>query len=167
MSIKVDFAALAEGAAGDSRGNLTLVAVNPQVLVAEQLPAQFSLILVVVIVDQESNDPTITPGRNVTARIEATGPDGSVLFVAQLRQEIVRPPNPGLEPRVQIVAQVPFMAAKPGDFTISAHITVVGEGEEELGEITASRIVRVSDAAFFRSISAQAGADPNPEPHSD
>jgi hypothetical protein len=42
MSLAVSLATLAEGAATDGRGNVTLVAVNPHALAADQLPAQFT-----------------------------------------------------------------------------------------------------------------------------
>jgi hypothetical protein len=150
MSLEIDFSSLAEGVAADSRGNLTLVAVNPQVLVADQLPAQFSPILVVVIVDDDAENPVIVTGRTMTGRIEAIGPDDSVLFVAQIRQPVAPPPASSLHPRVQVVAQVPFTASKSGVFRISANIAVVDEHQMLMGEVTASRSVRVSDAASLR-----------------
>jgi hypothetical protein len=154
MSLEIDFASLAEGVAGDARGNLTLVAVNPHALVADQLPAQFSPILVVVVVDNDAGNPAIVVGRTITGRIEARAPDDEVLFVAQLRQPVVPPPAPSLSPRVQIVAQVPFTASKPGEFRISAHIATVDEQENVIGEVTATRKVRVSDSASLRPQSA-------------
>ena len=150
MSLEVEFSALSEGVAGDARGSLTLVAVNPHVLIADQLPAQFSPFLVVVIDDDDHEDPALVPGRTVTARIEAVGPDDIVLFVAQLRQAILPPPTALLRPRVQIIAQIPFTASKSGDFKISAHIVIVGEGEEVKGEVTAVRRVQVADTATLR-----------------
>ena len=150
MSLEVDFAALTEGVAADARGSLTLVAANPHVLVADQLPAQFSPILVVIVDDDDIENPAIVPGQTVTARIEAIGPDGVVLFVAQLRQPILPPSTPLLGARVQIVAQIPFTASKTGDFKISAHIVIVDENEEVKGEVTATRRVKVSDVASLR-----------------
>ncbi len=150
MSLEVDFVALAEGVASDARGNLTLVAVNPAVLVADQLPAQFAPILVLVVADNDLANPIIVSGRPVTGRVEAVGPDGEMLFVLQLRQAILAPAIPSLPTRVQVIAQVPFTATKAGDFRISAHVAIVGEEEKVVGEITAGRKVRVSDAASLR-----------------
>lgn len=151
MSLEIDFATLAEGVAGDVRGSLTLVAVNPHLLLADQLPAQFSLILVVVVQDDDREDPVIVPGSTVTARVEARGPDDDALFVAQLRQPVSPPPSPFLRPRVQIVAQVPFTASKAGEYRISAHIAIVGDSQEVKGEIVATRRVQVSDSAAMQS----------------
>jgi hypothetical protein len=114
------------------------------------LPAQFSPILVVIVDDDDIENPAIVPGQTVTARIEAIGPDGVVLFVAQLRQPILPPSTPLLGARVQIVAQIPFTASKTGDFKISAHIVIVDENEEVKGEVTATRRVKVSDVASLR-----------------
>ena len=151
MSLEVDFASLSEGVASDFRGSLTLVAVNPHLLVADQLPAQFSVILVVVVIDNDTDDPTILPGRTVAAKIEARGPDDDALFVAQLRQPVTPPPPPSLAPRVQILAQVPFTASKVGLYRISAHITIVTDDQEVKGEVVATRQVQVSDSASVGS----------------
>jgi hypothetical protein len=151
MSLEIDFASLAEGVAGDSRGSLTLVAVNPHLLVAEQLPTQFNLILVVVAIDNDTDDPAIVPGRIVTGKIEARGPDDDALFVAQLRQPVTPAPSPFLVPRVQIVAQIPFTASKVGAYKISAHIAIVADNQEVKSEIVATRQVRVADSASMGS----------------
>jgi hypothetical protein len=150
MSLVIDFAAIAEGAAADARGILTLVAVNPNALIADQLPAQFSPILVVVATDDEPANPVIVAGRTLTGRIEAAGPDDETLFVAQMRQGIVPSNVPAIPQRVQIVAQVPFTATKTGEYCLSAHITVVDEGEQVMGEVTAVRRVWVLDSASSR-----------------
>jgi hypothetical protein len=150
MSLEIDLATLAEGVAADARGNLTLVAVNPNVLGAEHLPAQFAPILVVIVADDDLTDPIIVAGRSFAGRIEAVGPDGEVLFVLQVRQGVLPPAIPSVPPRLQVVAQVPFTATKTGDYRISAHIAVMDEGEKILGEITAGRTVRVLDATALR-----------------
>ena len=150
MSLKIDFATLAEGVAGDVRGSLTLVAVNPHLLVADQLPTQFILFLVVVVDDDDTQDPAIVPGRTVTVQIEARSPDQDALFVAQLRQPVAPSPSPLLLPRVQIVAQVPFTASKVGEYKVSAHIAIVGDDQEIKSEVTATRQIQVSDAVTMR-----------------
>ena len=150
MSLAVNLVVLAEGAATDSRGNLTLVAVNPQTLIADELPAQFSPIFVVVVEDDEAEPQVIVPGNTVTARLEATGPDDAVVFFAQLRQAVQPPPHPTMHGRVQVIAQVPFAAGKAGTYRVSAHIAIVGAHEQLQGEVTASRSVRVADAASLR-----------------
>lgn len=146
MSLHIDFASLAEGVAGDARGSLTLVAVNPHLLIADQLPAQFTPFLVVVVEDDDTENPVIVPGRTVTGRIEALGPDSETLFVAQLRQPVVPPPSPSMRPRVQIIAQIPFTASKVGEYRVSASIAIVGDGEEVKSEVVATRRVKVSES---------------------
>jgi hypothetical protein len=159
MSLKIDFSSLAEGVAGDARGSLTLVAVNPHLLVADQLPTQFNLFLVVVAIDDDTETPVILPGRTVTAQIEARGVDDDALFVAQIRQPVLPSNPPFTVPRVQVVAQVPFTASKVGRYKISAHITIVGDGQEVEGEVTAIRQVQVSDTASMGSL---VGTNPAP-----
>ncbi len=150
MSLEIEFASISEGVATDARGNFTLVAVNPNALIADQLPFLFNPILVVVAVDGEPANPVIVPGRTLTGRIEAAGPDDEILFVAQMRQAITAPVIPLIPPRLQVVAQVPFTANKVGEFRLSAYITVVGEGEEVMGEVAAVRKIWILDAASAR-----------------
>jgi len=119
-------------------------------LVADQLPAQFTPVLVAIIVDTDPENPVITAGRTMTGRIEAVGPDDSVLFVAQLRQPVSPPSIPLIRARAQIIAQVPFMAAKPGDFKISARMAVVDANENVMGEVIATREIKIADAASLR-----------------
>lgn len=145
MSLVVDLAVLSEGAATDSRGNITLVGANPQLFIAESFPVQFSPFLLVALKDNEGSE-TLVPGRTVTATVEASGADGEVLFVFPLlRQMIAPPPYPALKPRAQIVGQVPFTASKTGDYTVSARIAVISESGQTLAEVSASRTVRVTD----------------------
>ena len=151
MSLEVSLATLAEGVTADARGSLTLVAVNPHALIADQLPAQFSPVLVATIEDSDVEHAVIVPGLEMVARVEATGPDDVTLFIAQMRQVIAPPPHPTLQPRVQIIAQVPFAASKTGLYKISAHVAFVGAGEEVKGEVTIARQVRVTDAATMAS----------------
>jgi hypothetical protein len=150
MSLVIDFVAIAEGVAADARGILTLVAVNSSALIADQLPTQFGPILVVVAVDDELANPVIAAGRTLAGRIEVVSPDNETLFVTQLRQGIVPSAVPAIPPRVQVVAQVPFTATKTGEYRLSAHITVVDEGERIVGEVTAVRRVWVLDSASSR-----------------
>jgi hypothetical protein len=151
MSLEVSLATLAEGVTSDARGSLTLVAVNPYALIADQLPAQFGPVFVATIEDSDAEQPVIVPGINMSARVEATGPDDVVLFVTQMRQTVVPPPHPTMRPRVQIIAQVPFTASKKGTYTVSAHVAFVSEAEEVKGEVTITRRVRVADAASLAS----------------
>jgi hypothetical protein len=147
VSLVVNLAVLAEGAATDARGNLTLVAVNPHALIAEELPAQFGPVFVAIIEDDEDAETPqiLTPGAAVSAKVEVTDPDGGALFMAQFRPMVLPPPNPGMRPRLQVLAQVPFTASKPGKFTVSAHVEVIGDRAEPPNAITAARVVRVAD----------------------
>ena len=149
MSLVVDLAVLAEGAATDARGNLTLVAANPHMLMADELPAQFSPVFLAVIDEAEDTDaPNILAvGRVINAKIEVVGPDDEALFVGQIRQAVMPPAYPSLRPVLQVIAQIPFTASKIGTYRVSAHIEVGGEAEQASTKITATRTVRVTDRA--------------------
>jgi hypothetical protein len=153
MSLIVDLAALAEGAASDVRGSLTLVAVSQNVFVADEFPFQFAPVFVVVVADdaEGTTQPTVlNPGVVVTAKVTAEGPGEETLFVAQLRQTIQPHPVPNMTPRFQIVAQVPFTASKSGAYQISADIEAL-DGVEVVATVTANRKFRVIDAASTRA----------------
>jgi hypothetical protein len=148
MSLVVDLAVLAEGAATDARGSLTLVAANPHILVADELPVQFSPVFLVTVQDDAEDDAAIlAPGRPINAKIEVIGPDDEALFVSQLRQAVAPPPFEAIRPALNLLAQVLFTASKIGKYRVSAHIEVIGEGNEAVGEVTATRIVTVTDRA--------------------
>lgn len=151
MSLAINLAVLAEGATFDSRGSLTLVAVNPQTLVAEQFPAQFAPIFVVTVGEDVEGDTykVIVPGHGVKSRVQATDPDGNVVFYTQLQQVVPPVPHPNLPPRVQLIAQVPFAAQKGGEYKVSGRIEVTSaDGQEETVE--AERKVLVVDLATLR-----------------
>jgi hypothetical protein len=147
MSLVIDLAVLAEGAATDSRGSLTLVAANPHILIADDLPVPFVPVFLVVVDEDAETAEILAPGRIVNAKIEVTGPDNQALFVSQIRQAVAPPPHPAIPPRLNVVAQVPFTAAKVGKYQVSAHIEIIGNGNQVTAEITATRTVRVYDRA--------------------
>jgi hypothetical protein len=147
MSLVVDLAVLAEGAATDTRGNLTLVGANPHVLVADDLPTQFVPVFLVAVQEDSETTDILTPGRFLNAKIEVTGPDGEVLYISQIRQAIAPSPHPSLPPRLNVVGQVPFTASKIGKYQVSAHVEVLGGDNQAPAEVTATRTVRVSDQA--------------------
>jgi hypothetical protein len=155
MSLAINLATLAEAAATDARGNITLVAANPAALIADELPAQFSPVLLVVVEEAaaagtDENVQTIKPGRTLSAKVEVRSPDDEIVFFAQLRQVILPPLVPSLPLRLQVIAQVPFTASKIGDYRAIAHIQVIGEHEQLHGEITATRTAMITDAASLK-----------------
>lgn len=153
MGLIVDLAVLAEGAATDSRGNVTLVAANPHILVANEFPVQFAPVFVAIIADEAEDGPqpsVLVPGVTVTAKVTAEGPGEETLFVAQLRQIIQASPIPNLTPRFQLLAQVPFTASKSGTYKISADIEAL-DGARSLASVTAARKIRVTDVASTRA----------------
>jgi hypothetical protein len=154
MSLAINLAVLAEAAATDARGNITLVAANPGLLIADELPAQFGPVFLVVVEETPwANEEAqiIKPGRTLSARVEVRSPDEQIVFYAQLRQVILPLPNTLLPLRLQVLAQVPFTAAKTGEYKAIAHIQVTSEHEQLHGEVTAVRTVTVTDAASLKS----------------
>jgi len=161
MSLAINLAVLAEAAATDARGNITLVAANPGLLIADELPAQFAPVFLVVVEETPwANEEAqiIKPGRTLSARVEVRDPGGQIIFYAQLRQVILPAPNTLLPMRLQVLAQVPFTASKTGECKAIAHIQVIAEHEQLLGEITAARTVMITDAASLKSRTLRPGS---------
>lgn len=152
MSLLVNLAVLAEGVAPDSRGLLTLVAANPQAFVADQFPAQFAPVFVIAIDEEKDTDTSgiIAAAQKITFRVQATDPDGNVVFYAQQQPPVPPAPHPHMPPRLNLVVQVPFNAPKVGEYAISARITVSGQ-ERHDEVIEASQKVLVVDSAAMRS----------------
>ncbi len=153
MSLVVNLAVLAEGAAPDARGNITLIAANPQALLVDQFPSQVNPTFFVVVEEDEEggNDPVIVAGRKISLRVEVVGPDHDVVFFSQVEQPVLPLRYPSLHPRIQMLAQIPFSATKAGDYVISARIGVsrADGGQDEVVE--AIRKVLVMDGASLKA----------------
>jgi hypothetical protein len=153
MSLVVDLAVLAEGAATDSRGNITLVGVNPNLFMVETFPVQFNPVFLVALGDEKSG--TFVPGRAIAATVQAVGPDDEVLYVAPAYRQTITPPLfPALPIRANIVGQVPFTASKPGTYTVSVRMAVLDSTGTKVDEATAVRTVMVSDLATLKTTKA-------------
>jgi hypothetical protein len=146
----MNLAALAEGVATDARGNLTLVAVNPQFLVTNDLPVQFAPFFIMIVEDDGREPIEMVPGHTLTAKVEAKGPDDAVVFFTQMRQMVATPSNSAVRGRIQVLAQIPFTAAKTGAYTISADLTFLAPDGEPHAHIEVSRSVNVIDVASLR-----------------
>jgi hypothetical protein len=127
MTLKVVTAALAEGVALDTRGNVSLVGFNPQMLTYERLPAQCSPAFAVALEDEEGAPPSIQPGRLLHIELQVTGTDGEVLFFAEDNQNLQNPKVEGIPPRVQLIANVQFTAAKAGKYAVTARFNYPDE----------------------------------------
>jgi hypothetical protein len=154
VSLIVDLAVLAEGAATDARGSLTLVAANPHILLADELPLQFAPVFVASVNEQEEpgESRSVIAGALVNVTVEARGPDNEILFHSQLRQVVQPPPVPTLHPRLQLVAQVPFAAIKAGEYLVSARFEIAGDGNARKSlEVTATRTIEITDRASLEA----------------
>lgn len=79
MALKIDWFGLAEGAASDARGMLTLVGFAPLVQVHPELPSGTELTVVLVLHDDEDPEPTLTEGSAIGLNVRVLGPDGAAI----------------------------------------------------------------------------------------
>jgi len=152
MSLVVTLVTLAEGAASDSRGGITLVAANPQFLTAERFPAQLAPVFYAAVEDGEegAQPPSIVPGRVVSLKLQVTAPDGEVLYFFQNQQSVLANPHPVHPIRLQVLVPVQFSASKSGDYTISARLAIALPGGEQ-DEVVATRRIRVIEQTPVKS----------------
>lgn len=142
MSLRVDFIGFAEGAATDSRGNVSLIGFHPQVLIQDAFPSQVTPTLVLVASEDEQPAPLVVPGSIVTFRVEILGPDGDTLFVTEQQQPIGERRWRSLSGRLQVIAQIAFSANKPGDYKGRVTVTVTSAPP-----LVAEGTVRITDLA--------------------
>jgi hypothetical protein len=79
MGIKADWFGLAEGAATDARGSITLVGFSPDVFVLPELPGPQNLILVLIVRDDEDPEPIFKEKAQVSIDVQVYSPDGKIL----------------------------------------------------------------------------------------
>jgi hypothetical protein len=99
-------AAIAEAAALDVRGQVTLVALEPQAWVPTTLPTVINFALVIIAEsDGESEDIPVDDGETSQVSITITDPNGTVEFFSE-GSFPAQHPDPTLPPRVQFVFQL-------------------------------------------------------------
>ena len=131
MPLSFDWLGIADAAASDSRGALTLVAVGHNVIVAPSLPHQEQRVVVITILDEET--AAFPFGEPCELDFQVTGPDGKM--VMSNRQTLTLDPkanpfgrHPKLPPRgFQLVVGLGFHLTEYGEYLIRAVVTVAGQ----------------------------------------
>jgi len=148
VSLAVEYVGCAEGVASDSRGALTIVGFHPHVFALETLPGPLAPTFILILEDNEDPAPVLVAGQSVVVRLEVHDPDGQTLFLTEMAQPIqARPPVPA-PPRMQVIAQIPLMIPKAGEYRFVATVTLIDAG---VSPTVASYVVRVVDAEALRS----------------
>jgi hypothetical protein len=111
-------AALAEAAALDARGQVTIIGLEPQVWVPAALPAAINFALVIIAEsDGEDEDmPADDEASQVTTTV--TDDQGTVEFFNKGSFTAHKRPDPTLPPRVQFVFTLALTVDVPGAHTI-------------------------------------------------
>lgn len=119
MTFSVDFVGFAEAAAMDYRGNISIGGFSPQYIAIPKFPVQVAPFFLVIGEDEglgivDGEEPS--PEKTALFRIEIEDEDGNNLFNTQQLAEPQMKPQADMPGRIQILAQIPIVASKPGRF---------------------------------------------------
>jgi len=131
--LRLGWFGLAEGAAGDHRGQLTLVGFNINVVPIPEaaLPATLSIVLVAVI---EADMPAdLTAAGKIQLSSHFSAPDETVMFAGQQSLDVPPLPWPEVPPRIQLVVAGQATFQRYGLYTARVRIDIPGH-EPLLGD---------------------------------
>ena len=132
MTLRFEWLGLAEAAIEDGRGVNTLVGLNQNVIVTEQLPIVAKRAVVVILVAE--GDPALEPGSDLTLEISVEAPDDRRLMSATQTIQIGEPKWPGIPGGVNVAAQLQMSLSKYGTYRIRC--TAIAESTDDTIEAT-------------------------------
>lgn len=130
--MKFDFLALAEASAEDSRGAITLVAINQNLVIAPALPAAFRRTAIAYVTEEDGDTP-LPPGTPVSIAFRIESPSGKVIVAGTGNGALGTKPYPELPGAVQLAVDVVGTATEYGGYTLTCEVSVAAN------VITASR----------------------------
>lgn len=139
MAIETEWFGIAEGAATDARGSLTLVGFSPDFILLAELPGAINLFLVLRAHDDEDPRPVLSDKTEVALDAQVYGPDGKVLAGIQQNSVIGPKRYPELAVTATILLGLRLTFQKYGEHKAVINLTA---GNEHL---TAERIFHVVD----------------------
>lgn len=137
--MKIDLFTIAEGGLPDSRGAITLLAVNQRVVTSEKFPFTHKA-TVFVTLSSEGEEENLAEPSLLAIRLRDTKSEIQFTF----SQPIAVPPNTweDLPQLVNLVIDVPVTATSPGVFTIEVEHSPTGERFERKLYIVDAEVVR-------------------------
>jgi len=143
VSLELEYVGFAEGGAMDYRGSVALVGFAPQFIPVPDFPAQISPFFVVVA--EDSRETKMVSGSTIIVGMDVEDPDGATIFHTEQVQDAQKKHLANLPSRFQLVAQIPILASKPGNYKYKLKVTTVGENEPIIDVEKSLRVILMAD----------------------
>lgn len=129
MSLEVAWFGMAEASAIDSRGAMTLVGINQNVVVAETLPALRKRVLVLHLRDSEEPEQLLVPGARLTVKMWVNGPDESEIFRQTATVDIGEKRWADIPGGANVTTEMQLNIEAYGRYRIHCEVAVQGQDE--------------------------------------
>ena len=127
MSLSIEWLVLAEAAAHDSRGALTLIGVERNVAVVSTFPAQRSYAVAASIRDDEIPVPLLLPGKTLDVEFTVVSPSGDTLLATRSAPVLGERPRPEVPGGVSVLFELSLALAEYGEYRVKCLVSVEGE----------------------------------------
>ena len=117
MGLRFEWFGIAEGATSDSRGAISLVAIERAVQIVGELPVPLKRVFVGIVQDDEDPEPTL-PESTLTVEISVEDPTGTVIVSHRLPIEQGAKRYDSLPMSVSFTAEMQFKAKVYGTYLV-------------------------------------------------
>ena len=123
----LDYVIVAEGIGQDSRGAVTLIAVDQVALIAQTFPVSVSRFLVVRAI--EENVGELLPGADLSMRFTVASPSGDIVAAGSVAGKGGERVLPGIPVAIQVILQVQFQAPEVGTYRLAVTLSASAGSE--------------------------------------
>lgn len=117
----LDYVIVAEGVGQDSRGAMTLVAVDQVALIAQTLPISVARLLIVRAVEARVGE--LTAGADLSMRFQVTSPSGDTVAAGSVTGKGGERVLPDIPVAIQVILQVQFQAPEVGEYRVAVTLS--------------------------------------------
>jgi hypothetical protein len=126
--MKLEWMLLAEGLGQDSRGAVTAIGLNQNVLLTPTLPVQTKRAIVLHLVDDQS---AIKSGDKLVLRVSFVSPSGKVINAITSQANLTPGPWLDLPFTIDVPAEMMLLCSEYGTYEINAEVEL--SAEETIG----------------------------------
>jgi hypothetical protein len=123
--MRLDYALLAEGVGQDSRGAITLIAVDQLILATATLPIQVNRVLAMRAIEETNELQDAT----VTLRLTVLSPSGDTISATSGMGALGPRLFADVPGMLNVQSMFAFLATEYGEYKINAHVTAAGGTE--------------------------------------
>lgn len=117
--MRLEWMLLAEGLGQDSRGAVTAIGLNQNILLTPTLPVQTKRAIVLHLVDDHS---AIKPGDKLVFRVSFVSPSGKVINAITSQASLTPGPWSDLPFTVDVPAEMTLLCSEYGTYEINAEV---------------------------------------------